>query len=212
MNTKLYLTIVMFLFSIRIFADKIHTEELINNLNSNSTEFLRNNQIRVMPNEKYSSGNDHTRYIDVDYNTDSRTYEMNFINKSTKDYQVNVQYLPWRTDSGIVIHLKSDPAIFFTDRLTGCYLAFKDDTIVHLNLENYKMSDKLETLKLYADHNLLSPEDYQYNTTVLGIRVLYKWYFFYQQDMGRGKFQSGAILMVDKINKFGCKSVYLTKY
>ncbi len=167
------------------------------------------NNLRIMPNERFSPGAQPTRYVDVTYNSLQGKYEIRFQAAPFYPNGEIVQYLPWGTNSGIYLLLQAAPPVFFTDKLTGCFLAFDFSTpapkISHLNFIDYSEQGKRKTLESYSDCYVLCPEDYLGNTTVYGVCSGGQWEFFYQVEGGR----SGSLVMSNAANRNGTRSVTL---
>ena len=184
------------------------TDALMLDLKRNTRAIVLANNLRIMPNARFSAGIQNTRYVDVNYNAVQGKYEILF---QTADFNPpnnqTVQYLPWASASGIYIFLQKQPPIFFTDKLTGCFLAFdmEKQKISHLNFMDYSDEDKRKTLQAYSHCHVLCPEDYLGNTNVLGV-LKEQWEFFFQVEGLR----AGTLSMSDKINRYGTKSVVLT--
>ncbi|MFO7884013.1 MAG: hypothetical protein R6U68_04255 [Desulfobacteraceae bacterium] len=184
------------------------TDALMLDFRRNTRGIVLANNLRIMPNARYSSGTQNTRFIDVTYNKLQRKYEIKF---QVAPFYANgkyVQYLPWASNAGIYIILQAQPPVFFTDKLTGCFLAFDFETpkvkISHLNFIDYSPQHKRKTLESYSHCHVLCPEDYHGNTTVFGVHKG-QWEFFFQVENGR----SGRISMVERANQYGTKSVLL---
>ena len=163
-----------------------------------------------MPNARFSLGMLTTRFIDVNYNNIQGKYEIALQAQPFYQNGQTVQYLPWASNTGAYICLHNTPSVFFTDKLTGCFLAFDarehTPTICHLNFMDYNDQEKDETIKTFSQWHVLIPEDYLGDTTVFGVfNEVGRWEFFYQVQGHR----YGTLLMSDRQNRYGTKSVTL---
>ena len=190
-----------------------NTKALFTNLKRNATKFLKHNKLRVMPTAKYSPNVKHNQFLDVNLSRlPYDEYQLTFYQNQEEKHYVELQFLPWLKDSGIYMELQSEPGIWFTDKLTGCYLAFGEHNdahrVVHLNFQNYSEMQKRKTLRSYEHYHLFSPEQYKNYTYVFG---LYDngWTFYFQSECGEGKVKAGKIKMITVLNKYFTRSTKL---
>lgn len=186
------------------------SDALMTDLKRNPMGVLGAAKLRIMPNAQFSAGASNIRHVDVTYNEVQDKYEMNFQEAQYYPNGETVQYLPWANNAGIYLILQDDPRIFFTDKLTGCYIVFDftggSPKISHLNFKDYSEEDKKSTLESYSEMNVLCPQDYLGDTTVFGVRDdTDGWQFFFQVNGGN----SGSLTMSDTANAYGTKSVVL---
>ena len=159
------------------------TDALMLDLRRNTRGIVLANNLRIMPNARFSAGTQNTRFIDASYNRLQQKYEIVFQSAPFYLNGQSVQYLPWASNAGVYIFLQAQPSVFFTDKLTGCFLAFDFSThnpkISHLNFIDYSEQHRRQTLESYSHCHLLCPEDYLGNTSVFGV-FMRQWEFFFK--------------------------------